>query len=613
MPILPVLLLISMASERWLTLGQRPPDLALFDSRGAVHNIAEAAGRRGTVLYFFASGCPLAKLYTPRIQALASDVRADDIRFVGIASQPTDSLADLETFARTHRLSLPVWKDRNGALAAALGIRRTPEVLVLDAEGRIRYRGRIDDQYQPGITRSAVSSHDLRDALAQLAAGEIISRPITQPAGCLLGRVERGNGSSEVVYTRDIAPVLNQNCRTCHRQDQIGPFPLTTYEEAAGWGPMIREVVQDRRMPPWHANPAHGRFLNERRLSDRDRQLITTWVDNGCPEGDAGHLPIVPSFPKEWSIGQPDLVLSLPAPIPVSSEGSDGYRFFEIDPGFTEDRWIRAAELMPTCKAVVTQCNVFLKPPTKQQLDRSTEAEWTYLTVLTPGQSPTVLPDGVAKRWPAGWRAVIEIRYSPNGSPHEDQTRLGLLFAEPETVRQELSTQLTRDEDIAIAPGASDVKITHKFVCKRDSLIFAIVPHMHLRGRSFRTEVEYPDGRRSILLDVPRYEFAWQTSYAFAEPVRLARGTVVYHTGTYDNSSGNPANPDATAWVRTGLQPWNEMFNVYVDIVSADQDLPADARRSRQWLAGGAAGAIVVSLGTFFWWLQRCKIHEKTA
>jgi peroxiredoxin len=580
MSILPALLFLTfLGSDRSISLGKASPPNPLFDSRGGIHRLSELRGQPGAVVFFFATGCPLGRLYAPRINTLAHELQPQGFAFVGVASQPTDSLADLDGFVRTHHISFPVWKDRDGSLAAALGVRRTPEVMLFNREGRLCYRGRVDDQFQPGLTRAAATNHDLRDALDDLLAGRAIRKPLTEPAGCLLGRSERYPKSDEVVYTRHIARILQQNCQACHRPGQIGPFPLTTFEEAASWGPMIREVVQAGRMPPWHASPAHGKFANDRRLSEDDKLRITTWVDNGCPEGDRAALPPPAAFPDEWSIPTPDFVLSMPNPFNVPAQGEVEYQYIEVDPGFTEDRWIQAAEVLPGCRAVVHHCNVLLKPPTRKPVDHSTEAEWTFLTGVTPGKPATLLPEGVAKRWPAGWRAVFVIHYSPNGSPQVDQTRLGLVFADPAKVHKEIYTHLTADVALAIPPRVSDYQVTHKFICPDDMLLYGIFPHMHVRGKSFLTEAEYPDGRREILLDVPHYDFAWQHQYILAEPLRLPAGTVLRYTVVYDNSRENLANPNPDVWVHTGPQSWDEMFNAYVDIALANRDVQVDARR----------------------------------
>jgi hypothetical protein len=255
----------------------------------------------------------------------------------------------------------------------------------------------------------------------------------------------------------------------------------------------------------------------------------------------------------------------------------------------------------------VHHCNVLLKPPTRKPLDRSTEGEWTFLTGITPGKPATVLPEGVAKRWPAGWRAVFVIHYSPNGSPQTDQTRLGLVFADPATVHKEIYTHLTADVALAIPPHASDHQVTHKFTCPDDMLLYGIFPHMHVRGKSFQAEAEYPDGRREILLDVPRYDFAWQHQYILAEPLRLPLGTVLRYTIVYDNSNENQANPNPEVWVHTGPQSWDEMFNAYVDIAFANRDVQVEERRLL-WKRAGLGVLLAGCVPLMFWRWRRAKL-----
>ncbi len=184
-----------------------------------------------------------------------------------------------------------------------------------------------------------------------------------------------------------------------------------------------------------------------------------------------------------------------------------------------------------------------------------------------------------------------------------DQSRLGLVFADPVTVHKEVITNLTFDVDLAIPPHAADHRVKHKFTCPDDLLLYAIFPHMHVRGKSFRAEAEYPDGRQEILLDVPHYDFAWQHQYILAEPLRLPKGTVLHYTIVYDNSAANLANPDPDVWVRTGPQSWDEMFNAYIDVSFADQDLQVDAWRSKMKKTG--LGLLLAGFAPFFIWRWR--------
>jgi hypothetical protein len=383
-----------------------------------------------------------------------------------------------------------------------------------------------------------------------------------------------------VTYCRDVAPVLQRRCQVCHRPGQAAPFALTSYRAAAGWAGAIREVLEDGRMPPWGANPAHGRFGNDPSLTAGEKQTLFAWIDAGCPEGDPAQLPPPAQFPEGWGIGEPDLVLSMPRPFTVPAEGTIEYQYFVVDPDFREDRWVRAAEILPGNKAVVHHCNVFLQAPGRGNPDDLSEqgSLGSYcLTMMAPGTPPMVLPDGMAKRIPAGWRVVFVVHYTAVGSPQSDLTRLGLKFADPRAVKQEVATKLMFDLDLCIPANAAGHEVSQTWEVRRDVLLLSLFPHLHLRGKSFRYTARYPDGAEEVLLDVPRYDFNWQYRYNLAEPKRLPAGTRLCCTAVYDNSADNPANPDPDATVRAGTQSWEEMFNGYFDVALADEDLTKES------------------------------------
>jgi mono/diheme cytochrome c family protein len=379
--------------------------------------------------------------------------------------------------------------------------------------------------------------------------------------------------SDGITYSRDVAPILQQHCIACHRPGQIGPFSLTRFRDAANWAETIVEVVRDARMPPWNASPHYGRFVNDPRLSDHEKQTIFAWVQAGCPEGNPADLPAPRRFVDDWSIARPDLVVTMPQPFTVPADGVVEYQRFEVDPGFQEDIWIQAAEIRPGNRKVVHHCTVFLKPPNCDSAVEQGQLGSFCLAAMAPGTPPLVLPQGMAKLVPAGWRLVFVVHYAPIGIVQSDQTSIGLVFADPKTVKTEVATKVILDDNLSIPPGAADHRVEHAHRFDQDALLLAMFPHMHLRGKSFRYEAVFPDGTIEVLLDVPRYDFNWQHRYVLAEPKRLPAGTSLRCIAHYDNSSANPFNPDPTVTVHTGLQSWDEMFNGYFEWALADQDL----------------------------------------
>lgn len=318
-------------------------------------------------------------------------------------------------------------------------------------------------------------------------------------------------------------------------------------------------------MPPWHADPRFGHFRNDARLSTEEKRLLLQWIDDGCPEGMPMNLTRS-AFVPDWSIARPDLVLPMSdQPFKVPATGTLEYQHFLVDPGFREDKYVRAAEVRPGNRAVVHHALVSLiYPDADGALPDSLGAMLNY----APGIQPTQFPDGWAIHVPAGSKFLFQVHYTPNGAEHTDRSSLGLIFAEPKTVKHKVRGGTVFNANIDIPPGAKDHREVAEHTFTRNVRLVSLSPHMHLRGKSFRIEAAMPNGGREILLDVPRYDFHWQLRYELAQPCHLPAGTRLICTATYDNSAANPVNPDPRARVEWGEQTWNEMligFIAYVE------------------------------------------------
>jgi peroxiredoxin/mono/diheme cytochrome c family protein len=548
-------------------------EFELRDFQGKVRKLSDWRASKLVVVVFLGTGCPLAELYGSPLTELAREFEQSGVTFIGIDANQHDTAGEIAQYVKAHRIPFAILQDLDCMVADQFGATRTPEVFVLDERRLVRYQGRVDDQYGLGRRRAQPTRRDLALALRELLAGRPVSTPTTEAVGCSIDRPGRTEAQARTSYYRDVAPVLQKHCVACHRAGQIAPFPLTKYAEVQRRAATIERVVRAGRMPPWHANPAHGKFANDPSLTADEKRVIAQWVEDDCPAGNPADQPTAVNFPEEWSIPKPDLVLPIPSPFSVPAEGTIEYQYFEVDPGFREDRWIQAAEIRPGNRAVVHHCSVFLKPPGATEVAEQGALGSFCLAAMAVGTPPMILPPGMAKLIPAGWRLVFVVHYTPVGTAQTDQTSIGLVFADPKTVRKEVATRILLDTELCIPPGVADHRVEHAWLMPADMLLFAMFPHMHLRGKSFRYEAVYPDGQTEILLDVPRYDFNWQHRYVLAEPKRLPAGTTLRCVAIYDNSANNPANPDPGATVRTGPQSWDEMFNGYFDVALADQDL----------------------------------------
>jgi hypothetical protein len=385
----------------------------------------------------------------------------------------------------------------------------------------------------------------------------------------------RATGGAAVNYTKHVAPIVFKRCVSCHRPGEVAPFTLTSYEKTVKWAETIREVVEQRRMPPWLANPNHGSFANEARLTDSELSTILEWIDSGTPEGNPADLPPLPKFTDGWRIPEPDLILEMPQSFRVPATGTVNYQYFTIDPGLKEDMWVRAAEARPGSRPVVHHIVLLVQAPGDRPVRETGGLGSELLATFAPGLPPTSFDDGFAKLIPAGSKFVLQVHYTPNGTEQTDLSKVGLVFAKPETVRKRVRGAFALNFQFRIPPGADSYPVEADYKFGQDSTLVSLFPHMHLRGKSFQFEARYPDGTKEILLDVPRWDFNWQNAYVLAKPKRIPEGTVLHCSASFDNSAENPANPDPKSAVTFGEQTWQEMMVGYLDVALADQDLTA--------------------------------------
>lgn len=569
-------------------LGTKVDDFKLADAYGVEHRLAEYAERPLVVLAFIGTECPLARLYAPRLVALAKKYEGQGVVFLGINSHAQDNVTELKNFARVNGIEFPILKDLNNSLADQLQVTRTPVAYLLDRQRIVRYQGRIDDQYglqdTPTGTRisyqlKAPRREDLALAIDELLSGKPVSIAQTEPTGCLIGRRKQTSENSKVTYAKHIAPLLNEHCVFCHRPGQIGPFSLTSYEDAAGWAEMIGEVVAEQRMPPWHADPKHGKFANDARLSAEQKTLIADWVAAGAPQGDLADLPEPPKFAEGWMIPKPDEIVHMPKAFDVPAEGTVPYQSIVVDPGWTEDKWVAAMEPRPGNPAVVHHIVMYVVPPKGVAKYFSADLPKTQLdwfASFSPGLRPPVLPKGTARFIPANSKLIFQMHYTPNGTKQSDRSYVGIKFADPKTVKQEIAVQHAGSHDFVIPPHAAGHEVTSEYVFEHDSMLWSVSPHMHLRGKDFQYTLVYPDGKSEVVLKVPQYDFGWQTTYILAEPKQVPKGTALQCVAHFDNSENNLNNPDPTQEVRYGPQTWEEMCYGWFEIVLADQDLSAE-------------------------------------
>ncbi len=399
-------------------------------------------------------------------------------------------------------------------------------------------------------------------------------------------------------FSKDVAPILYKNCVGCHRPGEIGPMSLLTYDDARPHAKAIRDEVGDGNMPPWHADPKHGKFANDRSLSAGDRETLLRWANNGAPQGDPGDLPPAPRFVDGWMIGEPDLVLTIPE-YKVPADGFVEYEYIELATNLPEDRWVQALEVRPGDREVVHHVIVSARPPQPERrpsgfsfaegmdipagqtggpaepeggpkrargVSRFPRPQRPGVPIggFAPGSSTMTFETGTAMLLRKGSTIVLQMHYTTKGKEAVDRTRIGLFFAKQAPTEEVRFANLSNGS-FTIPAGASDHVVTAEMVTTADVTLRQMLPHTHLRGKSWEYTATYPDGRSEVLLAVPKYDFNWQTDYIFATPVKLPKGTKIRAVAHYDNSAANKANPDPRVDVTWGDQTWEEMmFTAFV-------------------------------------------------
>ncbi len=568
------------ARERPPNIGATAKAFTFKDIRYLPRTLDDLGPHQACVLVFTTTSCPLVQRYLPRLKELSAAYRDRAVQFVAVNVGPDDSIKDIALQALEHQVDFPFVKDFDGQCARALGVQRTPEVVLLDADRHIRYRGRIDNQYRLGGVKPSADRSDLKEAIDDMLAGRKIKKPETPVDGCAITfPVVRARANS-LTYATDVAPLINKHCVECHRPGTEAPFALTSYEKVAAKAATIAEVVAEQRMPPWFAHADFGKFLNERGLTVEERDTIVQWAQGGKAPGELAAAPKPPVFADEkWRIGEPDLVITAARPEALPATGYIPYRYVILPYVFPHDTWVQGIEIMPSNPKVVHHANLgFASMSTGFDVDRN------FLTGKVPGGIPVDLDSGIAILIPKGSSPAFQIHYVTTGKEETDQISVGLRFAR-EPIRKRMRYKIIADYKFQIPPGAAAYPVTAQKELECDATGIGLFSHMHLRGKDTTFLAHYPNGSSDRLLVLPNYSFDWQLSYRWDEGgKRFPKGTKIECSSHFDNSTFNPYNPDPKATVKNGPQTHNEMmqgFFFYTDDAE-NLDIRVDPKTGKQ-------------------------------
>jgi Copper type II ascorbate-dependent monooxygenase, C-terminal domain len=405
-----------------------------------------------------------------------------------------------------------------------------------------------------------------------------------------------GGSKRAVVFTKDVAPILQKHCEECHRQGGVAPMSLVTYEEARPWARAIKERVSRREMPPFHAIGALGRYVGDPRLTDGEIATISNWVDGGATRGNLKDAPAPRQWKNDWTLGTPDIIVKASHPYTVKAGEKDQYVFFMFDYVFPEDTWISSIETRPGNPRAVHHANTHLVPPAIKVPaegyiagDFDPTARGTIMVAgWAPGVTPVMLPEGTAVRIPKGLRLGLQVHYAPTAKETTDQSEVGIYLANG-LINKNLRVLFGDRKDIEIVPGVADQSFVAKNTFQTDAVIRFMHVHMHLRGKAMVMRLTYPDGRKQDVLEVPSYNFNWQRVYILKEPLRVPKGTTVDYIGTYDNSPKNKFNPDPAKTVHWGEKTTDEMMQGRIFYEAADEKLNLWVKKGRAVAASEAA------------------------
>jgi hypothetical protein len=386
--------------------------------------------------------------------------------------------------------------------------------------------------------------------------------------------------STSPVFYKDVLPLLERHCQSCHRSGEAAPMAFLDYQGTRPWAKAMKQAVVTRTMPPWFADPHVGKFSNDRSLPESAIRTIAAWVDAGAPEGiRAGGLQ-EGRWTDGWTIGKPDIVFEMPTPVTIPLSGTQPYQYVIVPTGFTQDTWVRLAEARAGDRAHTHHIVVSIREPDSPWLrrepmgvpfvskpgdDGGVGAQGEFLTGYGPGSMPETLAPGQAKLIKAGSDLVFQLHYTANGIAGSDRSRVGLILAN-EKPRERVLMMAAANVRFVIPPGDPDAIVEARVKLYREATLVSLLPHMHLRGKSFEFRAIYPNGEKETLLSVPRYDFNWQLSYYLDRPKRMPAGTIIEGVAHFDNSPNNPLNPDSSRAVRFGDQNWDEMMIGYFEV-----------------------------------------------
>ena len=529
-------------------------DFALLDSEGVFHQLSRYRHQEALVLMSFDSSCSSIESSLSQFETMQSAFADQQITFALIDSSIENNIEALRASHASTGTELPLLVDDGQLVSETLSLSKAGEVAILDPE-------RLTLLYRGGIEDKAI------EVLNAELSGGADATVVNEATGCDLAfPAKQLHADSVPDYETEIAPIIAEQCASCHREGGIGPFAMDSHLMLQGWSPMIREVLLTKRMPPTQVDPNIGHFSNARYISDEDLQKLVHWIDAGAPKGLAVVDPLtVLEFPdrRDWQLGEPDYIITAPSH-EIPATGVLDYINVDVPLPFEEDKWVKAVQYIAGDESVLHHLLTYVTAP--REVAEGEAATINQATRFLEGYAPgkvdaMTFPENTGVYIPQGHKLSMQFHYTTNGRATSDETILGLYMYDQPPMYENFTQSVSGM--FRIPPYAQDHEASAQYVFNEDVVVTGLRAHMHFRGKDMKFSAEYPDGTTEELLSVPNYSYAWQPTYALEEPMLLPAGTQVHVTGAFDNSEHNPANPDPSKELTFGLQSWDEMFIGY--------------------------------------------------
>jgi len=518
----------------------------LVDANFEAHELYRRAEDKAVVLVTQSNGDAVLRGQAAAVKALNTAYAGKGVEVWMINSNLKDTREAILAEAAKAGYDAPIMMDSYQLVGESLGVTRSAEAIVIDPKTwSIVWRGDVADAGK--AVDALVSGKALPAATA--AKGALVDFPVRKQ-------------TAQLTYVKDVAPILEKKCVACHEEGGIGPFAMTNYATVKGFSPMIREVVRTDRMPPFHSDPHVGKFSNDRRLTADETKTLVHWIEQGSPRGEgADPLGTKHLVAAEWPLGKPDIVLEVPN-YTIPATGVVDYQHPWVANPLTAGKWLKASTIKVDARQAVHHVLTGFMDEAPKAGQQAFENRWgASVGSYAVGAESEVAPTDAGTYIPPGGAIGFQNHYTPYGKEVTEHTKIGLYFYKdgevPDIVMH--NNQIVNNA-IELPPYDGHHQEVAYMTFPKDALLYSAFPHAHYRATSSDLWIEYPDGKKKLLLTLPRYDFGWQGHYNFAEPIKIPAGSKLIAHYVYDNSKSNPHNPDPSKKIVWGDQSWEEMF-----------------------------------------------------